>query len=124
MTTIHTYKELIVWQKAMDTIESVYRLTGKFPTDERYGLVSQMRRSAVSIASNIAEGRRRGTRRDFRQFLIVAYASGAELETQLEIARRLSIGEPSQRIEVEKVLEEVMKILNRMITSLHPSWSS
>ena len=75
------YKDLVVWQKAMALVEEVYILTKEFPKEELYGLVSQMRRAVVSIVSNIAEGSRRGSRKDFRQFIIIAYSSGAELET-------------------------------------------
>ena len=83
---IASYRELIVWPRAVDLVAEVYKVTEAFLTTERYGLVSQMRRCDVSIPSNIAEGRRRGTRKDFRQFLLIAYGSGAELEMQLEIA--------------------------------------
>ena len=71
---------------------SVYNLTEQYPKSELYGLVSQTRRAAVSIPSNIAEGRMRGGKKEFCQFLLIAYASGGELETQLELARRLSLG--------------------------------
>ena len=74
----------------MELVLSLYELTDKFPKSETYGLTSQMRRAAISILSNIAEGNRRGTRLDYRKFLLNAFGSGAELETQLEIARRIS----------------------------------
>jgi len=86
---IHSYKELVVWKKAIELVASVYELTESFPKEEIYGLTSQMKRAAVSIPSNIAEGRFRGTRKDFIQFLRIAYGSGAELETQIEIAKIL-----------------------------------
>ena len=89
---IHTYKDLIVWQRAMELVGAVYELTKDFPRSEIYGLVSQMQRCATSIPSNIAEGRRRGTKKDYRHFLIIAYGSGAELETQVDIAKKLSFG--------------------------------
>lgn len=73
----------------MDLAVAIYELTEYFPKSEIYGLISQMRRCAVSVPSNIVEGRRRGSKKDFRQFLIIAYSSGAELETQIEIAKRL-----------------------------------
>jgi len=90
--TINSYKDLIVWQKSMNLVVEVYKLTDNYPKTEIYGLTSQTRRSSVSIPSNIAEGRKRSSRKDYRQFLIIAYASGAELETQIEIAKRLSFG--------------------------------
>lgn len=113
---VHSYRDLIVWQKSMMLVEAVYKLTKKFPEEEKFGLVSQMRRSAVSIPSNIAEGRRRGSARDYRQFLIVAYGSGAELETQGEIARRLCYGTKEDLVLVDSLLDEVMKMLNKMLS--------
>ena len=122
---IQSYKDLIVWQKSMDLVIEIYKLTEQFPKSELYGLVSQIRRSSVSIPSNIAEGRRRGTRKDFRQFLIITYSSGAELETQIEISKRLSFGNILEYENVDKLLLEVMKMkeqkcshISRSITSL------
>src|ERR1043166_811090 len=86
---IKSYRDLAVWQRAMDLAESVYRVTKGFPREERYGLTSQMRRSAVSIPSNIAEGHERKGRAEYARFVSVARASVAELETQVELARRL-----------------------------------
>ncbi len=109
-----TYKDLIVWQKSMELVTTIYKLTENFPRGELYGLVSQMRRSAVSIPSNIAEGRRRSTRKDYRQFLIIAYGSGAELETQIEIAKRLLFGKDLDHSKADGLLDEVMRMLNKM----------
>lgn len=108
----------MVWQKAMDLVVSAYQLTSSFPKEEMYGLTSQMRRASVSIPSNIAEGRRRGTRKDFRQFLLVAFGSGAELETQLEIASRLKYGAKDAQEKTTKLLDEVMRMLNVMTDRL------
>jgi four helix bundle protein len=83
------HKELDVWQKSMDFVQAVYELTGAFPKEEVYGLTSQLRRSAVSIPSNIAEGAARNTDKEFLYFLHIAQGSAAEAETQLFIARRL-----------------------------------
>ncbi|MFA5991201.1 MAG: four helix bundle protein [Candidatus Doudnabacteria bacterium] len=116
---VQSYRDLIVWQKAMDLVVLVYQLTDKYPKSEIYGLVSQSRRCAVSIPSNIAEGRLRGTRKDFRQFLIIAFASGAELETQLEIARRLKYILETDYSKATMLLTEVMKMLNAMIINLN-----
>jgi len=115
---IHSYKDLIVWQKSMDLVVLVYELTEKYPKSELYGLTSQTRRSAVSIPSNIAEGRRRSTRKDYRNFLVIAYASGAELETQLELGRRLKYLSESDFQKVNGLLEEVMKMLNKMLSQM------
>ncbi|OGE79379.1 MAG: hypothetical protein A2751_05475 [Candidatus Doudnabacteria bacterium RIFCSPHIGHO2_01_FULL_46_14] len=114
-----TYKDLIVWQKAMDLIVAVYNITENFPKSEIYGLTSQMRRCSVSIPSNIAEGRRRGSKKDYRQFLIMAYASGAELETQIEITKRLLFGKEFDYAKVDSLLDEVMRILNKITNALN-----
>ncbi len=114
----HTYKDLIVWQKAMDLVTEIYILTGKFPKEEVYSLISQMRRAAISIPSNIAEGRLRGYRKEYRQFLLNAYGSGGELETQIEIAKRLQTMRNLDYTKADVLLTEVMKMLNKMISQL------
>lgn len=115
---LHSYKDLTVWQRAIELVTAVYELTGQFPKEEIYGPTSQMRRSAVSIPSNIAEGRFRGTRKDFLQFLRIAYGSGAELETQIEIAKKLPKTKKFSYIKPDSLLLEVMKMLNSMIRGL------
>lgn len=115
---IQSYKELIVWQKAVLLCEKVYILTEQFPRSEAYGIVSQMQRASVSIASNIAEGRNRGTRRDFTQFLRIAFGSIAELETQLEIAKRLPATKHLSYQEIDILISEVSRILVVMIRKL------
>lgn len=117
-TEVRTHTDLIVWQKAVDLVVAIYALADHFPKTEQYGLTAQMRRAAVSIPSNIAEGRRRGSRKDFRNFLVNAYGSGAELETQVVIARRLPFGQTLDTSAVESLLDEIMRMLNRMIASL------
>lgn len=109
---IHSYKDLTVWNRSMELVESIYTLTNNFPKEEKFGLTAQMRRSAISIPSNIAEGRYRGSRKDFAHFLQIAFASGAELETQLEISARLKLGQEQRREDVDQLLSEVMKMLN------------
>lgn len=116
--SVQSYQDLIVWQKAVALVVEVYRVTEKFPKSEMYGLTSQMRRAAVSIPSNIAEGRRRGSRADFRNFLLHAFGSGAELETQVLFAKRLQFGQQSDFVVLDEVLDEIMRMLNRMITGL------
>jgi len=116
---IHSYKDLVVWKKAMELVVRIYELTEKFPSSELYGLTSQMRRAAISIPSNIAEGRRRGSKKEFLRFLLNAYGSGAELETQLEIAKRLPKTKNLDYTKVCSLLEEIMKMLNRMIKMLN-----
>src|SRR3989344_3271252 len=108
------YRELTVWQKSMNMVTAVYRYTAKLPKDEQYGLVSQMRRCAVSVPSNIAEGsRRRG--KDLRHFFLIAYGSGSELETQLEICQRLGFETNVEYEKARALLDEVMRMLNKMV---------
>ena len=116
MKTLYTYKDLIVWQKSVELVVAVYTLTNQFPKSELYGLSAQMKRAAVSIPSNIAEGRRRRGQKSFKYFLVIAYGSGAELETQVEIAKRLSFGGEYQP--VDSLLLEVMKMLNKILSNL------
>lgn len=115
---LNSYKDLIVWQKSIDLVTEIYKITELFPESELYGIVSQMRRAAVSIPSNIAEGRKRSTRKDFRQFLIIAYASASELETQIEISKRLNFLKIDKYAKADSLLLEVLKMLNKMTCSL------
>lgn len=111
----NTYKDLIVWQKSIALVVEVYKLTDGFPKTEIYGLVSQMRRCSVSIPSNIAEGRRRCSAKDFRRFLTISFGSGAELETQIIISKKLNFGQEQDYVRVEQLLNETMRILNKFI---------
>lgn len=115
---IHNHKDLIVWQKSVALTKEIYLLTEMFPKSELFGLTSQMRRASVSIPSNIAEGRRRSGKKEFLRFLNIAFASGAELETQLDIVRALPFGEKLDYTKVDSLLLEIMKMLNSMISSL------
>lgn len=115
---VNSYKELLVWQKALKLSVKVYELTEKFPKEEIYGLTSQMRRASVSIVSNIAEGRNRGTRKDFTQFLRMAIGSSAELEAQFQISKQINRTSHLDYSEVEKMISEIMKMLNVMIKKL------
>jgi len=105
------YKDLLVWRKGMGLAKAVYQLTGRFPAEERYGLVSQMRRAAVSIPSNIAEGQARHGTREFLQFLSHASGSLAELETQLLLSVELGYSGPSDVSLIEKEIAEIQKML-------------
>ena len=118
MAQIVTYRDLIVWQRSVELVVAIYSLTELFPTAERYGLTAQMRRAAVSIPSNIAEGRRRGSRKEYRRFMLIAYSLGAELETQIEIAKRLSFGSSEDFNKSESLLAEVMRMLNKVLSIL------
>src|SRR3989338_10214555 len=86
---VKSFKDLIVWQKSIELCTLVYQVTKKYPKDELYGIVSQIRRSCVAIPSNIAEGQTRGHKQEYIQFLRIAYASGAELETQLLVSKNI-----------------------------------
>lgn len=119
-----SFRELVVWQRAMQLTVLVYRLTQGFPQEERYGLANQMRRAAVSIPSNIAEGQGRMSAGEFRQFLGIARGSNCELETQLEIARALSYGESKLIDEAQALSSEVRKMLFGLLDSLTPREST
>jgi len=112
-----SYKDLIVWQKAISLCVRVYQITDSFPKSEIYGLTSQIRRSAVSIPSNIAEGHSRG-HKEYIQFLKIAFGSGAELETQLFIALQIKYLTQQEYNDLNLLLEEIMKMLNKLISSL------
>jgi len=114
MATTKSFKDLIVWQKARDLAVAVYKLTENFPKSELYGLTSQMRRAAISVSSNIAESYHRFHRKEKQQFLSVAFGSGSELESQIEIAKVLF--SHLDYTEVEQLLKEVMKILNNFLS--------
>jgi four helix bundle protein len=113
-----TYKELTVWQRSIELVSEIYALTEQFPKTELYGLTNQMRRAAVSIPSNIAEGYTRKHRQEYAQFVRVAFGSGAELETQLHIAKKLGFGTLKSFEKLEMALTEVMKMLNALSSSL------
>ena len=107
-----------MWQRAIDLTVCVYQLTRDFPKEETYGLVSQLRRASVSVASNIAEGRGRLNNGEFRQFLGVALGSVFEVKTQLVIARRLEMTRPAAIDEATSLSEEVSKMLTSFIQVL------
>ena len=109
-----SFKDLIVWQKAKLLAVLIYKLTEQFPDSEKFGLTSQMRRAAVSISSNIAESYHRSHHKEKNQFLWIAFGSGAELESQIEISKELY-----PKIEyttAEQTLIEVQKILNNFLS--------
>jgi len=116
---LQSYRELIVWQKAVELTTEIYAVTQNFPKTEQYGLTSQMRRAAVSIASNIAEGSKRMSKKEFRHFLLNAYGSGAELETQIEISKKLKFITKTEFQKADALLDEVMRMLNKMTFSLN-----
>jgi four helix bundle protein len=115
---VRDYRELIVWQKAMDLVTEVYRLTRGFPREELYGLTNQLRRAAVSIPSNIAEGQARQSTAEFRNFLSIAQGSRAEVETQLLIAVRLQYATEEDFQAAASLLTEIQKMLAVLQTRL------
>jgi four helix bundle protein len=109
------YRKLIVWQKARELAECVYRETQQFPKVEIFGLTQQMRRAAISILSNIAEGQGRYTRRDCRRFLLIARGSATELEAQIVISSDLQFLSPKAAGDLENRATEVCRILNGLL---------
>lgn len=121
-----SYQELKVWQKSIDFVTKIYRLTKSFPSHEKYVLVPQMRRAAIAIPSNIAEGSTRNYTKEFIQFIQVAYSSAAELETQIIISQRLEYLETtiaekaiSEIQEIQKMLKGLSKSLQTKLTTNH-----
>jgi four helix bundle protein len=112
-----SYRDLIVWQKSMDMVVTIYDLADRLPDNEKYGLQSQMARAAISVPTNIAEGSRRGSRRDYAQFISIAHGSVAELETRVMIAERLRFMPDDRAAEALAGLSEI----SRMLTSLRSS---
>jgi len=112
------YRELAVWQRAMDLTLEVYAVTNRYPQAERFALVSQTQRSAVSVAANIAEGRGRGTTREFHRFVGIALGSLAELETHLLIATRLGYITDSESNRLLREAEQVTRMLGGLKRSL------
>jgi four helix bundle protein len=115
---IRSYRGLEVWKEAMKLAEICYERTSHFPSRETYGLVSQIRRAAVSVASNIAEGHNRRTLQTYLNFLSIALGSQAELETQIELSRRLGFLSESEAIEILRAAERVGRMLHALIRSL------
>jgi len=113
-----TFRDLIAWQLAKALARQVYEITRKFPSEEKFGLVVQLRRAAVSIPSNIAEGRGRGTKKDFAHFLMQARGSLYELETQIELANELQYLSQSDSARLLEACNELSRVLNGLINSL------
>jgi len=107
---MHNLKDLIIWKKAMQLATIIYSITDKFPKDEKYGIVSQMRRCAVSIASNIAEGAGRESKKEFLNFLSISSGSSYDLETQLYISEDLEYINKEKLTEAMNLLEEIQKM--------------
>lgn len=115
---MHKYKELKLWQKSIDLVTTIYLSTRTFPQDEKFGLVAQINRSAVSIPSNIAEGAGRNSDKEFMQFLSIAHASSYELETQLVISKNLNYLTLEELNHISEQIEEIQKMNYSMQTKL------
>jgi four helix bundle protein len=115
-----SYRDLVAWQKAMKLVTEIYHGTQAFPPEERYGLSNQLRRAAVSVPSNIAEGQARFSRRDFHRFLSIARGSLVEIETQLQIAMNLGYLAQSEGERLMEAAAEIGKILNGLLASMKP----
>lgn len=113
-----SHRDLLVWQNAVNFVTDLYRVTKSFPKEEVYGLTSQLRRTAISIPSNIAEGAARKGKQEFRQFLYVALASGAEIETQLIIAKNLGYLDESNFEDLSEKLSSIQRMTQGLIKSI------
>ncbi len=120
-SNVTDYKDLEVWQRAIGLCQEIYRLTEAFPERERYGLSAQMRRAAVSIPSNIAEGYGRGSRQDYTRFVKMSRGSAAELETQLVLADKLQLGTPESTREAMGQLAIVPRLAHGLVKALDRS---
>ncbi|MEI6580083.1 MAG: four helix bundle protein [Eubacteriales bacterium] len=115
---LQSYNELNVWKKSIDLVEQIYLTTSDFPKDEMYSLTNQIRRAAISIPSNIAEGQARKTTKDFLNFLSIAQGSRAELETQVIIANRLKYIDDNKTEQLLSTLTEIAKMLYSLSSRL------
>jgi len=115
------HKKLEVWKQSMTLVIEIYRTTEKFPSKEVYGLTNQIRRAAVSIPSNIAEGAARQTQKEFTNFLHIAQGSMSELDTQLELANRLGYLNDNSRNSLNEMMEQIDKMLTGLIRHLNKS---
>jgi len=113
-----SYKDLEVWQVSLELVKAIYQITGKFPSSERFGLTQQIRRAAISIPSNVAEGQFRNSSKEFKQFLSIALGSAAELETQLIIAREIDYLSGEESTFLLNILERIMKMLKKLSLSI------
>ncbi len=122
--SVQSYKNLIVWQKAIDMVEMIYQVTRNFPKEELYGLTNQLRRAAVAIPSNVAEGHARASTAEFVRFLSIARGSLAEVETHLVIAQRLGYPSNDQLAPILSLQIEINKMTNWLMAKLAPNPSS
>jgi four helix bundle protein len=115
---VTSHKDLLVWQRSMDLVETVYRLTANFPPVEQWGLVSQMRRAAISVPSNVAEGFGRQATGEYRHHLSIGRGSLLELETQILLGKRLKYLQPSDSDSILKEIDEISRMLATLVAKL------
>ncbi len=113
-----SHKDLDVWKEAIELAKTVYLVTQDYPKEEMFGLVSQMRRAGVSIASNIAEGAARQGNKEFLQFLYIAIGSASELDTQIEISKTTSMGDKEKLSEAQESVNRVARMIQGLIRSI------
>jgi four helix bundle protein len=115
---IQSHRDLLVWQKSMDLVVAIYRITQKLPSHEQFGLISQLRRAAVSIPSNIAEGYGRHSSGSYKQFLSISRGSLLELETQIELCVRLGYLTQPDTVDISMAITELSKMLTSLISKI------
>ena len=115
---IKTYRDLYIWKKGIELVKDTYKLTEKFPKQEMYSLVGQMRRSAISIPSNVAEGFRRYHNKEYKQFLYISLGSCAELETQITIAKELNYTRESEETKLLERLDHICRMISNLLKKL------
>jgi len=115
---IHSYRDLEVWKRSMELVANIYGITQAFPKEELYGLTNQLRRAAVSVPANIAEGWGRGTTREYIQFLRIARGSLFELETLMNISGKLEYAKVKNQQQILQEIQEISKMLNALVKSL------
>ena len=113
------YKELIIWQKGIEIVKRIYVLTKQFPVEEKFGIISQITRAAISIPANIAEGSSRASDKDYARFLQLSLGSAFEVQTYLVIAKEMNWGKQEGVTEIESLLEEEIKMIHRFINTLN-----
>ena len=118
MSEVKSFRDLLIWQRSMELSELVYEVTRPFPVEERYGLTSQLRRAVVSIPSNIAEGYGRQSRTEYSRFLKIAWGSLYELQTQLDLAKRLGIMDQASWENLEQLAREIERMTTSLINKL------
>ena len=118
MATINSYRDLLIWQKSMTLVTEIYKITSSFPKEEIYGITSQIRRSSVSVPSNIAEGYGRNSTGDYKRFLHISLGSLYELQTQIEICFRLQYLKNESFLSLQAQTNELERMMNSMISKI------